>query len=148
MADNSIDLTALRVGDTLPPFVRTTHFEEWNRYAAVNDEFVPIHMDDEAGQAAGNESGAFGMGNLRRAYLLNMIHAWAGDDAEVRRLTIRYVRVNQKNDELRTFGRITGTEIVDGVPLVHLEVDVLDADGNSTTPGSATVALSGGALGG
>ena len=39
----------------------------WNRYAAVNDKFVYIHMDDEAGGSALNEQGAFGMGNLRYA---------------------------------------------------------------------------------
>jgi hypothetical protein len=43
---------AAKVGDELPPFVRTTGFDNWNRYAAVNDEFVPIHMDDDAGRAA------------------------------------------------------------------------------------------------
>ena len=42
-----------QVGDTLPTLQRTTAFHNWNRYAAVNDEFVPIHMDDEAGKAAG-----------------------------------------------------------------------------------------------
>ena len=49
------------VGDEMPDWSRKTHFMEWNRYAAVNDEFVPFHMDDEAGHRAGNEQGAFGM---------------------------------------------------------------------------------------
>ena len=69
----------VEVGTRIPTFVRTTHFEEWNRYAAVNDEFVPIHMDDTAGRAAGNESGAFGMGNLRLSYLVNMLQSWIGE---------------------------------------------------------------------
>ena len=54
----------LNVGDAMPTWSRQTSFMEWNRYAAVNDEFVPFHMDDEAGRAAQNEQGAFGMGNL------------------------------------------------------------------------------------
>ena len=54
-------------GDKLPAWSRRTSFAEWNRYAAVNEEFVPFHMDDEAGRRAGNEQGAFGMGNLRYA---------------------------------------------------------------------------------
>ena len=33
-----------------------------------HEEFVPIHMDDDAGRRAGNP-GAFGMGNLQIAYL-------------------------------------------------------------------------------
>ena len=54
----------VNVGDTLPGWSRQTDFMSWNRYAAVNDEFVYMHMDDEAGRKALNEQGAFGMGNL------------------------------------------------------------------------------------
>jgi acyl dehydratase len=42
-----------KVGDTLPERSVATGFHNWNRYAAVNFEFFPIHMDDEAGAAAG-----------------------------------------------------------------------------------------------
>ena len=136
-----LEYESIQIGDQIPPFVRTTHFTEWNRYAAVNDEFIPIHMDDEAGRAAGNENGAFGMGNLRLAYLVNMLRAWIGDDGEIRSLTAKYRSMNQKGDELRCIGEVTGKEIVDGVALIHLTVDVVDQNGNSTTPGQATVAL-------
>ena len=142
---NPVDYEAIQVGDRIPEFVRTTSFAEWNRYAAVNDEFIPIHMDDEAGRAAGNEAGAFGMGNLRLGYLVNMLRAWIGDDGEIRSLTAKYRAMNQKGDELRCVGEVTGKEIVDGPngpqALVHLSIDVIDQNGTSTTPGHATVAL-------
>ena len=64
----------VEVGDEMPAWSRTTNFMHWNRYAAVNDEFVPFHMDDEDGRKAGNAQGAFGMGNLRYAYLVNALH--------------------------------------------------------------------------
>jgi acyl dehydratase len=137
------DFDALAIGEHLPPFVRTTHFQEWNRYAAVNDEFIPIHMDDEAGRAAGNEAGAFGMGNLRLAYLVNMLRAWIGPDGEILSLKAKYRQMNQKGDRLCCTGEITGKEIVAGRALVHLKLDVVDQDGKSTTPGEATVALAG-----
>ncbi len=54
----------VEVGQELPGFKRRTDLMNWNRYAAVNDEFIPIHMDDEAGRQGQNEQGAFGMGNL------------------------------------------------------------------------------------
>ena len=132
---------SIEIGYPLPEFVRTTGFAEWNRYAAVNDEFIPIHMDDEAGRAAGNEMGAFGMGNLRLAYLVNMLRQWIGDDGEIRSLSAKYRSMNQKGDELRAVGEVVGKEIVDGIALVHLKVDVIDQNGTSTTPGEATVAL-------
>src|SRR5690349_15432048 len=98
-------------------------------------------MADEAGRAAGNELGAFGMGNLRLAYLVNMLRAWIGDDGKIRSLKAKYRAMNQKGDELRCTGEVTGKEIVAGVAVIHLTIDVVDQNGQSTTPGQATVAL-------
>src|SRR5690606_10167902 len=50
----------VEVGHEIPTFQRQTDFMHWNRYAAVNDEFVYLHMDDEVGKAAG-QGAAFGM---------------------------------------------------------------------------------------
>jgi acyl dehydratase len=135
------DFDSIAIGAKLPEYVRTTGFAEWNRYAAVNDEFIPIHMDDDAGRAAGNEGGAFGMGNLRLAYLTNMLRAWIGDNGQICSLSVKYRSMNQKGDVLRAVGEVVGKEIVDGAALVHVTVDVVDQNGTSTTPGTATVML-------
>jgi hypothetical protein len=55
-------------GDHVPALERTTVFAHWNRYAAVNDEFIDVHMSTDAAQAAGQPD-VFGMGNLRVAYV-------------------------------------------------------------------------------
>jgi acyl dehydratase len=136
---SGVRFEAVAVGDSIPPFVRRTHFGEWNRYAAVNDEFVPIHMDDEAGRAAGNEQGAFGMGNLRLSYLVNMLRAWCGESCDIRELSLRYSQINQKHDELRCIGEVIAKDVVDGERRVRLRIDVVNQDGESTTPGEAEV---------
>ena len=128
-------------GQRIPSWVRETHFEQWNRFAAVNDEFVPFHMDDEAGYAAKNEKGAFGMGNLRYAYLLNMLRDWAGDEADIRELGCQYRAINQKGDVLTCVGTVKEMRVELGEHLVYLEVDVVNQDGRSTTPGHAIVVL-------
>src|ERR1700759_831327 len=84
-----------KVGDVLPPFTRTTDFANWNRYAAVNCEFVDIHMDDEAGRAAGYPS-AFGMGNLQWSYLHNLVRDWLGDDGAIVSLKGQFRAPNTK----------------------------------------------------
>jgi hypothetical protein len=38
----------VEIGQEIPAFVRETDFMNWNRYAAVNEEFVYIHMDRSA----------------------------------------------------------------------------------------------------
>jgi acyl dehydratase len=131
----------VNVGDALPAWSRKTDFMSWNRYAAVNDEFVYIHMDDEAGKNGGNERGAFGMGNLRWAYLLNLLRTWAGDEAEIRELGVQYRAINQKNDVLTCSGKITEKKLENGEGLVRITLDVVNQEGKGTTPGDAWVVL-------
>ena len=131
----------VNVGDEVPTWSRQTDFMSWNRYAAVNDEFVYIHMDDEAGRNAANEQGAFGMGNLRFAYLLNMLRDWMGDEAEVREIGIQYRAINQKNDVLTCVGKVVEKTVEDGENRVRLDINVVNQDGQATTPGHAVVVL-------
>ena len=130
----------VEIGQEIPAFTRETDFMNWNRYAAVNEEFVYIHMDDEAGKAAG-QGAAFGMGNLRWAYVLNALRAWIGDEAEVRELSLQFRAVNHKHDVLRTSGVVTEKKQENGENLVVLEVNVLNQKDEKTAPGRAVVAL-------
>ena len=129
------------VGDEMPAWSRQTDFMHWNRYAAVNDEFVPFHMDDEAGRRAGNQEGAFGMGNLRYAYLVNALRDWIGDEAEIREIGCQYRAINQKNDTLTVVGQVVEKETVDGENRVKLTTNVMNQAGEATCPGHAVVVL-------
>jgi acyl dehydratase len=131
----------VKVGDELAPWSRQTDFMHWNRYAAVNDEFVPFHMDDEAGRRAGNQQGAFGMGNLRYAYLANALRDWIGDEAEIREIGCQYRAINQKNDVLTVVGQVVEKETVDGENHVKLTINVMNQAGEATCPGHAVVVL-------
>ena len=131
----------VNVGDEMPTWSRKTDFMSWNRYAAVNDEFVYIHMDDEAGRAALNEQGAFGMGNLRWAYIINALRDWIGDEAEIREVGCQFRAINQKNDVLTVVGTIKEKKVEDGENRVYLDVNVRNQDGQDTCPGHAVVVL-------
>ena len=50
-------------GQEIPSFFRKTDLMNWNRWASVNDEYVPMHMDDDAAKENG-QPGAFGQGPL------------------------------------------------------------------------------------
>ena len=138
---NNVYFEDINVGDELPTFVRQTDFMHWNRYAAVNDEFVYIHMDDEGGRGAQNEQGAFGMGNLRYAYLLNMLRDWAGDEADIRELGVQFRAINQKHDVLTCTGKVTEKSVEGDEHIVTIEINVMNQDDEATTPGSAKVVL-------
>ncbi|MDE0453437.1 MAG: hypothetical protein OXI90_16920 [Gammaproteobacteria bacterium] len=137
----SLRFKDIQVGDRLPEWSRQTSFPEWNRYAAVNHEFVPFHMDDEAGRAAGNPKGAFGMGNLRYAYIVNALHDWIGDEGIVREAGCQHRVLNCKDDVLTVVGEVTEKVIEDGEQRVRLEINVVNQDGVPTCPGHAVVVL-------
>lgn len=78
-----------RIGADLPPLVRQQTLESWNRYAAVNDEFAPLHMSDSAGIAAGFPS-AIGMGNLLWAYFHTLLRNWLSGEGEIASIACRF----------------------------------------------------------
>jgi acyl dehydratase len=114
----------------IPPYVRTTGLANWNRYAAVNDEFIDIHMDDDAAKAVGMP-GVFGMGNLRIAYLHNLLADWLGDDGDIVDFRCEFRGLNMKGDTLTC----TATPTSDA----ELKLSVKNQDDVETCPGSATV---------
>jgi acyl dehydratase len=128
----------------LPTFVRTTGLQHWNRYAAVNDEFIDIHMDDDAAKAIGMP-GVFGMGNLRIAYLHNLLSGWLGDRGDIAEFRCEFRGLNFKGDTLTCTATETGQREEDGLSLVDLALGVANQDGTDTCPGSATVVLFDGA---
>src|SRR3972149_11162096 len=79
----SVYFEDVEVGQETPSFVRKTGMMEFNRFAAVNEEFVPFHMEDEPAKPFGVDR-AFGMGNLRFEYLHGMLLDWIGRDGWIK----------------------------------------------------------------
>jgi acyl dehydratase len=129
----------LSVGDEIPPFERVTGFANWNRFAAVNDEFVPIHMDDGAGREAGYPT-AIGMGNLQWAFLHNVLREWMGDDGRIEEIACQFRAPNTKDQAVTARGRIEAIRPDGDRFLVDLTVWT-EMDGVELAPGTATVSL-------
>lgn len=127
-------------GQEVPPFQRTTDLMYWNRFAAVNDEFVYVHMDDEFARQRG-EKGVLAMGHLSFSHLHNMLRAWIGDSGRIKRVACQYRRINYKGDTITSRGRVVKKYGQEGDNLVDLEVWVENQNGEVITPGTATVAL-------
>jgi hypothetical protein len=123
-------------GYELPPFARPSDLHAWNRFAAVNDEFVDIHMDDEAGRAAGYGS-AFGMGNLQWAYLHSLLRASLPPDGRILELACQFRDASLRGETVTARGRV---ESVDGTT-VSLSVWTEASDGRRLTVGNAKVGL-------
>ncbi len=128
------------VGMELGPLERETGFETWNRYAAVNSEFVPIHMDDEAGKAAGMGA-AFGMGSLQTSYLHILVRDWMGESGKIEKLSLQFRKPNAKGP-ITVTGTVTAVSTDEnGRTIAELELVSRDAAGDALAPGNATVAF-------
>jgi acyl dehydratase len=130
----------LTVGAEIPVFQRATGLQNWNRYAAVNDEFVDIHMDDDAGRAAGFPT-AFGMGNLQWSYLHSMLRHWIGDGGRIVHVQCQFRSPNIRNQVVTAHGKITAIRDEGAETIVDLDVWTENDSGQPMAPGSATVAI-------
>ena len=126
--------------EQIPSFTRAPNLMEWNRYAAVNDEFVYIHMDVDKAQAAGMKD-VFGMGNLRLAYLHNMLRDWIGVTGDIKRVDVQHRSLNYKDEKLVCKATVTKKYAEGGENLVDLDLAVENPEGKNASQGTATVAL-------
>jgi len=140
MSETTAVLGKIAPGLELPTLVRQPGLHHWNRYAAANDEFVPIHMDDEAGRAAGYPT-AFGMGNLQWAYLHNLLESWLGESGRIVKLSCQFRSPNVKGQTVTAHGRVSSVRYHDGELVVELDVWTDNQDGDSMAPGTATVVI-------
>jgi acyl dehydratase len=128
------------VGDEVRGFPRVASFHSWNRFAAVNGEFVELHMDDEAARAAGFP-GAIGMGNLQWAYLHAFLRSLIGSDGSILEVTCRFGRPALKDRRTEVHGRVTEvSKIEDGVAII-LELWIDDDNDERIVDGTAQVKL-------
>jgi acyl dehydratase len=126
----------INVGDELPPFTRTVDFAHWNRYAAVNDEFIDVHMSTDAARAAGQPD-VFGMGNLRVAYAHNVLWDWLGGRGDISAFACQFRSLNFRGDTLIAHAHVTGKGERDGLAMLEVAVGVRNQDGAETMPGTA-----------
>jgi acyl dehydratase len=135
------DVAAIAVGTELGDFSRDTGFANWNRYAAVNNEFIPIHMDDEAGRAAGYPT-AFGMGNLTFAYLHNALRQWFGPEVTIEEVAVQFRSAITRGNELSVSAVVTAVDDDPTGRRIALDVLAGDRDGARIAVGTAAVRLS------
>ena len=141
MADGAgLNTEEVVIGFEVPARSRTPGFHHWNRYAAVNSEFVDIHMDDQAGQAAGYP-GAIQMGNLTFAWLYGMLRDWLGFDGRIVKVHCRFRGPSLKGDSVTCKGVVTDCYESDGLRMADLDVWTENQNGVRTTEGQATVVL-------
>jgi acyl dehydratase len=133
------NIRELTVGDEVTGFARVASLQNWNRFAAVNCEFVDIHMDDSSGQAAGFP-GAIGMGNLQWAYLHAFLRHIVRADGHIVALECRFRSPVLKGMHLEAHGRVIDVQQTEAGTVVSLSVWIADDAGTKVVEGIGKIA--------
>jgi acyl dehydratase len=130
----------VEVGLEITPYERKSGLMEWNRFAGANEEYFIYHMTDEAARNMGGPS-VFSMGNLRFAYLYNMLMNWLGEEGDIRKVGCQYRGLHVQEDTLTCVGKVIDKYEKNGEYVVELEVGIMNQRGENTAPGTAVVVL-------
>ena len=130
----------LVVGAELPTLTWTAGLDIWNRFAAVNDEFIPIHMDDAAGRAAGYE-GAFGMGYLQWSWVHDVLREFIGETGRIEKVQGSFRAPTLKGAAVTAGGRVAAVTILDDRIVVDVDVWTQTSDGTAIFPGTGRVSF-------
>jgi hydroxyacyl-ACP dehydratase HTD2-like protein with hotdog domain len=137
----------VEVGMDIPPYQKAVTLMELNRYAGANEEFVLIHMDRDYSQKVARLPDVIVMGNLKYAYLANMMTSWIGEDGTLKRLSAQYRGMDIPGPALSTEptmickGKVTKKYVQDSDHYVECDVWTETREGQVTTPGAAIVIL-------
>ncbi len=130
----------IATGVEIPPWSNRVTYLEINQFAGANREWGLDHMDPEHARSVGLKDVII-MGNLKLAYVANMLQDWLGEDAWIQRIATSYRGLDYVGDELTSRGRVTGTFVRDGETYVECEIWVENQGAARNTIGSATVVL-------
>ena len=136
---SKIHFEDVEIGDEIDPVRHFVTPRQLVQYAAVSQDFTPIHYNTAYAQGAGHEDIII-HGALKTALLSQMLTDWAGGVSALKKLETSYRGIDLAG-EISCTGSITDKRDGDGVGLVDLDVQVRNSEGTITTPGKATVAL-------
>ncbi len=129
----------VEIGDGPKPRTTIVTPRQLVQYAAVSQDFTPIHYNTAYAQGAGHDDIII-HGALKTALLSQMLMEWTGEIASIKTLETSYRGIDYAG-EVTCTGTVVDKRLEDGVGLVDLEIELRNAEGVVTTPGKATVAL-------
>jgi acyl dehydratase len=101
----SVRFEDLSVGDELPPLARTVTREDVRAYADMSGDQNPLHQDDDVARMVGFP-GIIAHGMFTMGHLGACVAEWAGDPANVVRLSAQFRAPVFMREEIVAGGRV------------------------------------------
>ena len=130
----------VNVGTEIGPLEKNPTTQQLVRYAGASGDFYQIHYDKDF--ALGNGlPGVILHGALKNAFLGQLMTDFAGALGWLRKLSVQYRGMDQPGAPVVCKGKVVKKYIDNGKPSVDCEIWLENAQGEKTTPRTATVIL-------
>ncbi len=130
----------VEVGMEIPHIKKQPSTMTLVRWAGASEDYYPIHYDKDFA-LANKLPGVIVHGRLKAAYLGNLMTAWIGDQGVMRKLSCNYRGMDLPGSVLTCKGKVVSKTQQNGENLVSCEIWLENDKGETTTPGTAVVAL-------
>jgi acyl dehydratase len=133
-------MTTVAAGTSLPDWDLASVSEQaMHTMALLLRDPNPIHYDTAVTQATGLGPRTVNQGPSNVGYVANMLIAWAGDPAAIRRLKVRFEANVFAGDHVTASGEVTSVERTPDGALAHCDVRLTRDDGTRLLSGTAEV---------
>jgi len=141
----------VEVGQEVTPLAKVATSVMLVKWAGGYGDYNPLHFEDDFAKAMMVGSPIV-HGALKRAWLVNLMTNWIGDEGTLKKLSCQYRGMDYPR-KMKTMtephdgetwqckGIVKNKRVEDGLNLVDCEIWVENGKGEKTTPGSAVVAL-------
>lgn len=151
MTKNQLYYEDVEIGSEVLPLSKISTTRMAVQWAGATGDINPLHYDDTFAESQGT-GGIITHGALKKAWLVNMITDWIGDEGWLKRFSCQYRGMDYPRRMLtmedpvegETWwckGKVTGKRVEGDEHLVDCEIWVENGRGERTTPGNATVVL-------
>jgi acyl dehydratase len=130
----------LNEGSSLPVLVKYPTTRQLAQYAGASGDFNEIHYDKDFAQSSGLE-GQILHGALKNAFLGELMTEWMGPLGTLKRLSCQYRGMDFPGRPITAKGTVVRKYQLNGQYLVDCTIWLENAEGQRTTPGSATVSI-------
>jgi acyl dehydratase len=130
----------VNVGDELPTLVKEVSRAQLVLYCAGSGDFNPLHWDASYPQAQAIGDNII-HGRMKFASLGELVSNWMGHTGMVRKISCQYRGMDMQGTTITCKGHVTAKREEGGKKYIDIEMWTENAQGQKTTPGSATVIL-------
>lgn len=127
-------------GTRLPTLVKNPTTQQLVMFACATYDYYELHYDRQFALESGVDD-VIVHGPLKNSFLAQLVTDWMGEAGTLKKLSVQYRGMDTPGTPVYAEGTVTRKYVDAGESLVECDLRLINADGQTTTPGNAVVAL-------